>query len=253
MKGGEYTAELRFYEELNDFLPPDRKKTAFLYYFTGHPSIKDVIEAVGIPHTELDLIIVNGQSVDFNYQLQPEDRVAVYPTFESLDISPVIRLRPEPLRHIKFILDVHLGKLARWLRLLGFDASYRNDYGDEEIVKQAQNEHRIILTQDRGILKRKCVTHGYWVRSHRANQQIVEVLNRFDVYRQIEPFSRCLLCNGHVMPVEKSEILHHLKPRTKACFHLFYQCQGCRKIYWQGSHYDRMLNKIRLLIPQIQA
>ncbi|MBN2104249.1 Mut7-C ubiquitin/RNAse domain-containing protein [bacterium] len=253
MKGAEHKAEFRFYEELNDFLSSERVKSAFSYCFSGHPSVKDAIEAIGVPHTEVDLICVNGHSVDFNYQLRPEDRVAVYPTFEALDISPVIRLRPEPLRHPAYILDVHLGKLARWLRLLGFDADYRNNFKDEEIVEQAQREHRIILTQDRGILKRKCVTHGYWVRSRRANQQIMEVLRRFDLHRQIKPFTRCLMCNGLVERVEKTRIIHRLKPKTKACFDVFYQCQGCGKIYWQGSHYDRMLVKMKTLIDHIEV
>lgn len=249
MQRGKHQAWFRFYEELNDFLCPEWVKTTFVYSFKGNPAIKDVIEAMGVPHTEVDLIIVNQRSVDFQYPLQPEDRVSVYPVFESLDISPVIRLRAKPLRHPRFVIDVHLGKLSRWLRLLGFDALYSNTFEDEEIVQLALREHGIILTQDRGILKRKCVTHGYWVRAHQARLQIAEVLDRFDLYHQIHPFTRCLVCNGRVHPVEKSKILHRLQPRTKAYFDAFYQCEGCGKIYWRGSHYERMLKRMREIIP----
>ena len=145
----EYTAEFRFYALLNDFLPPAQRKRTMHYRFSGHPGIKDPIEVFGIPHTEVELIIVNGQSVGFDYQLQAGDRVAVYPVFKSLDINPLVRLREKPLRDPRFILDVNLGKLAKRMRLLGFDSLYRNDYNDAEIVNFAVNEQRIVLTRDR--------------------------------------------------------------------------------------------------------
>ncbi|MDO9047434.1 MAG: Mut7-C RNAse domain-containing protein [Methylobacter sp.] len=145
----EHTAEFRFYEELNDFLPPEQRKRTMHYRFSGHPGIKDPIEVFGVPHTEVDLIVVNGQSVGFDYQLQAGDRVAVYPVFETLDISSLVRLREKPLRNPRFILDVNLGKLAKRMRLLGFDSLYRNDYRDADIVNIAVNERRIVLTRDR--------------------------------------------------------------------------------------------------------
>jgi hypothetical protein len=186
------TASFRFYEELNDFLSKDKKKVTFSYQFKGNPGIKDTIEAIGIPHTEVDLIIVNGVSVDFNYRVKNNDQVSVYPVFESIDISPIVRLREKPLRKTCFILDVHLGKLVKTLRLLGFDALYRNDYADEEIMQIALQEHRIILTRDRNLLKRKAITHGYWIRSTSAEKQLDEVIRRFDLYSHIKPFTRCL-------------------------------------------------------------
>ena len=146
-------ANFRFYEELNDFLPENKRKIEYSYAFYGTPAVKDAIEAEGVPHTEVDLILVNGKSVGFDYLLQHSDRVSVYPVFETLDISPVIRLREKPLRESKFILDVHLGKLTKLLRRLGFDSNYRNDYSDPEIVNISLKEKRIILTRDRGILK----------------------------------------------------------------------------------------------------
>jgi len=248
-----HTAWFRFYEELNDFLAENRRKILFPYTFEGSPSVKDAVEAIGVPHTEVDLILVNGKSVDFGYLVRDGDRISVYPVFESMDITPVIRLRPEPLRDPSFILDVHLGKLARWLRLLGFDAVYRNDFTDEALIGQALVESRIILTQDRGILKRSCVTHGYFVRSCRADGQILEVLRRFDLARLIRPFTRCLPCNGEVLPVEKSSILDLLPRRTSKDFVDFYQCRACGKIYWRGSHYERMMKKIEDLKSSISG
>jgi uncharacterized protein len=141
------TAFFRFYEELNDFLPEDRRKRDFSLNFDGRPTVKHLIESIGVPHTEIDLILVNGVSVDFKHHVSDQDRVAVYPVFESFDISPLVRLRPYPLRKPVFILDVHLGKLARKLRLLGFDTLYRNDYEDSEIVAIAVAAHRIVLTR----------------------------------------------------------------------------------------------------------
>src|SRR3989338_9144205 len=113
-------AHFRFYEELNDFLPPERRKTTFTREFRNRASVKDMIEALGVPHTEVDLILVNGASVDFSYLVQDGDRISVYPMFESFDIRPLVHLRPRPLREPKFVLDTHLGKLAVYLRLLGF-------------------------------------------------------------------------------------------------------------------------------------
>lgn len=242
-----HTAWFRFYEELNDFLPSEQRKKAFPYTFSLPTSIKNAIEAIGVPHTEVDLILVNGNFVDFEYLLQPNDRVAVYPTFESLDIRPLIRLRPEPLRNLRFILDVHLGKLAHALRLLGFDSLYQNNFSDDAVVHLAERDSRIILTQDLGILKRKCVTRGYWVRARTVDEQILEVVKRFDLIQQIKPFTRCLVCNGEVVSVEKSTVLDQIPFRIREMFNDFYQCTACKKVYWRGSHYDKMMKKIQNL------
>ncbi len=236
----EYTAEFRFYEELNDFLPPEQHKRAIQYRFSGHPGIKDPIEVFGVPHTEVELIIVNGQSVGFDYQLQADDRVAIYPVFESLDISPLLKLREKPLRNPRFILDVNLGKLAKRMRLLGFDSLYRNDYRDEEVVKIAVNEQRIILTRDRRLLYVKQINHGYWVRAVDAESQVDEVLRRFDLHGSIHPFVRCLVCNGMLAPVAKADILDCLEPKTRLYYEVFHQCADCRRIYWEGSHMQDM-------------
>ncbi|MFH1038609.1 MAG: Mut7-C RNAse domain-containing protein [PVC group bacterium] len=233
-------AQFRFYAELNDFLDPARRQKTFSVAFSGTPAVKDMMEAIGVPHPAVDVILVNGSPVDFNRRLQEGDRVAVYPVFESLDVSPVIRLRARPLRKTAFILDVHLGTLARRLRMLGFDTLYRNDYDDPEIIRTALKDKRIILTRDRGILKNSLVTHGYWIRASAPEDQLREVLERFDLFAAIRPFGRCITCNGLIEEVSKEAVLDRLPPKTKTSHDRFRICIGCGKVYWQGSHYRAM-------------
>ena len=239
------TATFRFYEELNDFLPADLRKQAFGYEFTGNPSVKNSIEAVGVPHAEVDMILVDGQSVGFDYQMTGGEYISVYPVFESLDISPLIHLREKPLRNLRFIADVNLGKLARKLRLLGFDTFYHNKLEDDEIVNISLVEKRSILTRDVGILKHNAVTHAYWVRSDEPFEQLKEVVKRFQLENQMKPFTRCSKCNQKLKAVEKSRIIDQLDERTGKFFDEFFQCTDCDQVYWKGSHYDRILSLIK--------
>ena len=240
-----HAAEFRFYEELNDFLKPDRRKKTVVYRFDGHPGIKDPIEALGVPHVEVDLIIVNGESVGFDYQLQAGDRVAVYPVFEGIDISPIVKLREKPLRTVAFVVDVNLGRLARLLRLLGFDALFSNAYDDDEIVRISEEQHRIALTRDRRLLYAKAVTHGYWVRSVWPSRQVEEVVRRFDLAGLVRPFSRCADCNGKIAPVAKAAVEDQLEPKTKKYYEKFYRCPACGKVYWEGSHVGKLRERFK--------
>jgi uncharacterized protein with PIN domain len=242
------TAYLRFYAELNDFLPACQRQQSFTHHFEGRPAIKDVIEGCGVPHTEVDLILVHGKSVGFDHHLKAGDVVSVYPVFESFDIASISRLRSKPLRDPKFIADVHLGRLARYLRMLGFDTRYRNDYADPEIIRIAISERRIVLTRDRGILKHKAVTHGYFVHAIKPSEQIQEVLQRFDLYGSLQAFKRCIPCNGNIVSIDKKEIWEQLQPRTRQYYDAFFVCEACRRIYWQGSHYKEMQAKIADLL-----
>ena len=249
-------ATLRFYAELNDLLPAGpaghagRRGRAYRYTFRGRPSVIDAIQAQGVPHTEVELILANGVSVGFDYQLRDGDRVAVYPVFESLDISPLVRLRAEPLRRTAFVLDGHLGKLARLLRMLGLDVRYQRDVEDAEIVRQALAERRIILTRDRGILKRRAVTHGYCVRSAEPVEQAREVMRRFDLHAQVRPLSRCLRCNGLLQEASKQTVLDQLPARAASTYEQFYRCTSCDQVYWPGSHYDRMQDTIARILER---
>jgi len=246
----EKTAQFRFYAELNDFLPGKKRQKPFPYKFMGKPSIKDVIEGIGVPHPEVDLVVVNGESVDFNYHLHNRDKVSVYPVFESFDISPVVRLRPKPQRDTRFVLDTHLGKLARLLRMLGFDSLYRTDFEDSEIVDIAAEERRVILTRDVELLKANAVTHGYWVRAISPNEQVREILERFDLYSQVRPFRRCMVCNASIAAVGKESVLDALPFRVKQMHKEFFRCAGCQKVYWKGTHYHDMMTQIQRLSEQ---
>jgi uncharacterized protein with PIN domain len=245
-------AWFRFYEELNEFLPDGKKKQQIAYSFRGKPSIKDAVEAMGVPHTEIDMILVNGVSIDFSYKLRNEDSVSVYPVIESLDISSVTHLREKPLRDIKFIVDVHLGKLAKYLRLCGFETHYSKDYDDNEIIRTALAEKLIILTHDLGILKNRLVTHGYWVRSQFPEEQLREVLLRFDLKDLIKPFTRCLICDNILLDVNKDEVQDNLLPKTRLYFQEYKKCPVCGRIYWKGSHFDRMKKNIEKITGNIK-
>jgi uncharacterized protein with PIN domain len=243
-------ALFRFYAELNDFLSLDRRQVSFTHHFEGRVSIKDMIEALGVPHTEIDLILINGESVDFSTLVQDGSRISVYPVFESFDITPLLRVRPKPLRDPRYVLDVHLGKLAAYMRLLGFDTLYRNDYEDAELACISRDEHRTLLTRDRGLLKRRMVTHGYCVRETSPRQQLIEVVRRFDLFRLIAPFRRCIRCNGVLVPVSKEAVIDRLPPRTREYYDEFRRCRVCGHVYWKGSHYERMQQLVAYIRAQ---
>jgi uncharacterized protein with PIN domain/sulfur carrier protein ThiS len=235
------TVELRFYAELNDFLRDARKQTRFKHVLNRRTSVKDLIESLGVPHTEVEVILANGKSVDFSYIVKDKDDLSIYPMFESVDVTPILKLRDAPLRHTRFVLDCHLGRLARYLRQLGFDTLYRNDYADDELADTSAREHRILLTRDRSLLKRSIITHGYFVREFDPRKQLDEVIRRFDLRNQIIPFGRCTRCNGMVEAVSKNTVEHLLEPKTRQYFDEFWQCTSCGQVYWEGSHVKHML------------
>jgi uncharacterized protein with PIN domain len=244
-----YEISIRFYEELNDFLPIEQRKMTVYHALKKARSVKDLIESIGVPHTEIDLIIVNGESVDFDHLVEGGEHISVYPAFRSLDISPVKHCQPEALSEPRFLLDVHLGRLAAYLRMLGFDTLYRNDYDDPTLADISADEQRILLTCDRLLLMRKQVIYGYFVRAREPHKQLPEVLSRFKLYDQQKPFTRCMHCNGITQPVNKQEIEDRLLPKTKKYYDEFFQCKACNKIYWKGSHYlkmQAMVDKIKV-------
>jgi uncharacterized protein len=236
----EHTAEFRFYEELNDFLPPVRRRRTFVHAFQGTPAVKDLIESLGVPHTEIDLILVDGRSVRFSHPLKGQERVAVYPMFERFDIRPLHRLRPRPLRRTRFVADVHLGKLARRLRLLGFDTLYARDFTDAMLVEISARERRILLTRDVGLLKHSEVARGHWLRSTHSEAQLREVIEAFSLQRDIDPFTRCTMCNGALRKIDRTAAAGRVPPRVYARRRRFDQCTGCGRIYWRGTHFAKL-------------
>jgi uncharacterized protein with PIN domain len=233
-------AEFRFYEELNDFLRPQQRKQSFAHGCARRATVKNAIESLGVPHTEVEFILVNGCSVDFSYLVREGDRISVYPQFETFDVAPLLRVRPSPLRCTRFIADAHLGRLAKYLRLLGFDTLYRNDFADAEIATLSQGERRIVLTRDRDLLMHGCITHGCYVREVEPLRQVIEIVGRLDLKRTCQPFSRCSCCNEHLYAVPKDDVRDRLAPPTLAHYDQFWRCHGCARIYWAGSHYQRL-------------
>lgn len=231
---------IRFLNELNDFLPLDRAGKRFVYPFKGSPSVKHVIKSIGVPHTEVGKIIVNGDCVDNTLSVCDQDDILVTP------INNYTHLPDNDCKYRKikspprFLLDNHLGKLALYLRMLGFDTLYRNDYQDDELAEVAHKEHCILLTRDRELLKRGVILCGYWIRSLDPKVQVVEVLQRYDLFDMIYPFNRCLLCNTPLEAVEKDDIIDRLEPLTRRYYNEFRICINCNQIYWKGSHYVRM-------------
>jgi len=243
-----FTVFLRFYEELNDFLRADRRKTAFPVSFPEKRSVKDLIESLGVPHTEVDLVLVNGRSTGFDYRPQDGDRIAVYPVFEAIDITSISRLGRPPLRKPAFIADVHLGKLVRRLRLLGLDTAFIPNASDERLVAISLEEHRIILSRDRGLLKHRAVTHGICPHSTCPDEQAREVIRRIDLERFIRPFSRCLLCNGRLRAAEKNEVGNRLPAKTARFAKTFTICPSCEKVYWPGAHWAGLHTTVRKIL-----
>ena len=233
-------ATIYFHNDLNIFLaekPKDRCKTITI---RGHETVKHIIESIGIPHTEVDVILVNGVSKGFSWQPVDGDIIEVYPEQNGWSTCEVMKLQPELIGKPRFVLDGHLGKLTGFLRLLGFDSKYQNEIMDDELVEISKNEGRIILTRDRGVLKRAIVKRGYLVRSTDPRVQIKELVNKFSLDKYAEPFSRCVNCNGILQAVPKRKVLDRLEPKTKSYYNDFKICSECKQIYWKGSHFDKI-------------
>lgn len=239
------TATFRFYEELNDFLAPARRRREFTVTCARAATTKHMIEALGIPHTEVELILLNGASVGFGAILREGDRVAVYPKFETFDITPLLRVRDQPLRDTRFVADTHLGTLARLLRMMGFDTLYDNGFADDEIERIAAAQARIVLTRDRDLLKRRSITHGCYVHALRPQQQFREVFERLDLARSARPLTLCPGCNAPLHALAKTQVEHRLPQRVFELYDRFSTCEVCARVYWEGEHWEQ----IQSLLP----
>lgn len=240
-----YTASFNFYGSVHDFLRPAMRNKPLVYTFNGSPSVKDAIEAIGIPHTEVSAIIQNGEPAMFTEPLRPDADVAVYAWELEKERADGYLLAPKPARPFRFVLDVHLGTLAKALRMLGFDTVYSKALHDAEIARIAESEQRIVLTRDIGLLKQKIITHGHWLRSQHTTEQLAEVISRYNLLKELKPMERCLLCNSLLRVVEKERVVHRLPPKTQLYFNEYYHCASCDKVYWKGSHYEHMQQVIQ--------
>lgn len=233
-------AAFRFYAELNDFLAPERRGREFSSPCARAATAKHMIEALGVPHTEVELVLVNGKPAGFDHLLENNDRVAVYPHFRRLDVRPLSPICPSFADHFRFVADAHLGGLARLLRMAGFDTLYDNHFQDGEIEEIAGLGRRIVLTRDRELLKRRAVVHGCYVRETRPAHQLHEIFARLNLAPQVKPFTVCLDCNAPLRPISKAEVLMRLPPAVRERFERFCICDICQGVFWEGSHWRRM-------------
>jgi uncharacterized protein with PIN domain len=217
-----------------------RNASPFLHYFDRRASIKDVIESLGIPHPVIESLIVNGQEVGFDYILLDNDTVEVSPLTPPVNPFIPTVLRPEALGKISFAVDVNAGKLALFLRMLGFDTVYESGMRNGRLVEIAISQNRILLTRDATLLKRKIIVHAYLLREQDPKRQLVEVVRLYDLCSRIKPLTRCIPCNGLLVPTSKEVILERLEPLTRKYYHSFHICEECRKIYWPGSHQEKI-------------
>ncbi len=237
------SCRIRFYGDLKDLSIHDRKKS-FEIIFQGSPGIKDIVEAEGIPHTEVGLLLVNGSPAVWKYRLKNGDHAAVFPFFKNLDIGSFNKVITPDYPAGRFVIDNHLGRLCKYLRILGFDAVFNPAWSDEEIISISNREKRIILTRDRGILKNGRTLFGCLIRSVNPEEQVRQVIDRFDLYNSFALMTRCLKCNGDIISVPAESVMSGIGENTKKFFRDFYRCSSCGQIYWKGSHYENMMKSI---------
>jgi uncharacterized protein with PIN domain len=229
-------ARFSFDASLRFFLPGSQD--ILTHSFDWRASIKDMIESLGVPHPEIETILVNEQPVDFSYIVADGDQIKVFGPDGNAP-SPLL-LRPPYAGRARFVLDTHLGRLAAYLRMMGFDTLYRNDYPDDELAEISHHDQRILLTRDVGLLKRSLVTYGYYVRTLKPKDRLAEITQRYQLVDDVAPFKHCMKCNGLLHPVDKAEVLDQLPDGTAQYYERFHQCDSCQRIFWKGAHYQRM-------------
>ncbi|MDP2756563.1 MAG: Mut7-C RNAse domain-containing protein [Desulfurivibrionaceae bacterium] len=233
---------INFRGTLKELLRPQfRGLGSIAYELTRRASVKDIIEALGVPHTEVGRLIVAGREISFAAPGAGDETLEVYPLSPPVDVTTPTVLRPIPLPGITFAVDMNVGKLATLLRMAGFDTLYRNEIADPDLVAVAVREKRILLSKDTDLLKRKEVVFGYLVRKIQPEKQLTEIVHLFGIREQFKPLSRCLRCNALLQPVEKRQILNRLEPLTQTYYHAFHRCPCCDRIYWPGTHRAKML------------
>jgi uncharacterized protein with PIN domain len=229
---------LRVDPELWVFLPPARRHPDCPVAFDGTSSLGHLVEAAGVPLTEVGSLRIAGTVLPPAYRPVDGDVVAV---------GPVGR----PQRVLDwgggFLLDVHLGALARRLRILGVDTAYPGEAGDRALVERANSERRLLLTQDRGLLKRRALWAGAYVRGSRPDDQLADVLDRFSP--PLHPWTRCTACNGEVEQVGKDEVADALQPGTLRTQERFARCRSCGRVYWRGAHGRRLDRLVARFTP----
>ncbi len=242
---------IHFIDELNDFLPRNKRYREYTREIQAHQSLKDIIESEGVPHVEVDQIKVNDNFTGFRNKLKPGNRVTVLPHASTRRDPNEKHLQPKPLLKPRFMLDEHLGKLARELRMCGIDSLLFSGKSDREFSKQVIRLKRVTLTRDVELLKRAIIKRGYWIRNDDPEKQLVEVIRRFELADSIKPFFRCLDCNGVIIKTNSKKIKDQVPPRSRKWVNEYFQCKSCGKIYWKGSHYRKMKEKITSVLNEL--
>ncbi|WP_373187842.1 Mut7-C RNAse domain-containing protein [Halopseudomonas sp.] len=241
------SATFRFYARLNHFLPSERRSQPFTVVCAENATIKHMVEALGVPHTEIALVLANGEAAALDQQVTDGARIAVYPEFASLDISTVTRVR-QPAGGVPiFVADAHLGALARLLRMAGFDTLYDNGIDDAEIAKVAYQQGRVLLTRDRDLLKHRAVTHGCYVHSVKPHDQLRELFDRLGLDTHIRPLSRCLNCNVVLQQIARARVLERIPQGVRERHERFWLCEACDQVYWEGTHWQKMRQMLETL------
>lgn len=239
-------AIVRFLGELRSMVAGCDADGLLRYPVTRRASIKDVIEALGVPHTEIERIVVLGRERGFTLPVEPGQAITVHPADPPLDVTRPTVLRPDPLARLTFAADANVGRLATLLRLLGYDTTYAPQADDAALAAHAAQTGRVVLSRDRGCLKRTAIVFGHWIRANDPQEQLRDVARRYGL-RAIAPFRRCLRCNEPLQAVAKKDILAQLLPKTKKYFDAFMRCPHCGRIYWAESHYDGMRQRLEAL------
>ena len=248
MSAQSISIKVRCYAELNDRLSPEWRQERFVFHCPHDSRVGDVLGALGIDPDIVDLALVNGISTGLSHILAEDDLLSLFPVFETFDIGSVTRVRDRALRRPSFVLDVHLGKLAHLLRMLGFDTLYRNTYTDEELVAIAAHDGRTLLSKDRALVADDAVQRGLVIRSQTPRVQLLEVLDWFDLYRESRPFTRCLECNDLLSPASERDVQAFLPPAVRGRYEEFNTCVHCGRVYWKGSHYRRMEEYVKEIL-----
>ena len=238
-----------FHDHLKKLLHHElREPVSFEHGLQRKASIKDVVESLGVPHPVIGTLTVNHREVDFDYILQDGDTVVVAPLRPPLDPFTPSVLRPVPLTRLGFVADVNVGRLALLLRMFGFDTIYENNLRDERLAAISHRENRILLSRDTTLLRRKIVMHAYLLQSQVPEEQAKEVIELYGLANQVKPLSRCIPCNGRLVPIAKEKIIDRLEPLTKKYYDSFHICEDCDKIYWPGSHQQQIVVAINRIL-----
>lgn len=231
---------LLFHGNLADLLKKDFRQGMVQYSLNRRASVKDIIESLGVPHTEVGKILVDGSETDFDYLPGGEEDIHIYPMTGGVVASLPSLLWQERWNFDRFMVDVNVLKLARNLRMAGIDTTIVPDLDLIDIGVSATEQARVLLTRNRQLLKCSTVMYGQLLRFEDHLTQLREVVDRFRLKSQLQPFSRCLTCNGLLEPIAKESIEHLLQPLTKRYYTIFKRCDHCLAIYWHGSHMQHM-------------